>query len=190
MLFGGAGYPGGFADARRSGYQGYLGHGAARFYAKLGSMVIPPALKTYLIGGIAGTPTVMSRLAERITDWDARSAPERFTYREALAHLADWDGVFGERIRRILTEENPTLPDIDEGALAVEHDYANQDPLMIFERFEASRADLVAQLQGLSEDDWHRVGHREKVGDLNLLHLATMILGHDAYHIRQFSEAA
>jgi hypothetical protein len=152
-------------------------------------MTIPAALKTYLIGGIAGTPAVVSRLAERITDWDARSGPDRFTYREALAHLADWDAVFGERIRRIVAEDNPILPDIDEGELAVECDYASQDPLMIFDRFEASRAELVAQLHGLSEADWHRVGHREKVGDLNMLHLATMILGHDAYHIRQFSEA-
>ena len=182
--------PTSFPCAGGTGDKGDLRHRTAGVYAKLGDMTIPSALKTYLIGGIAGTPAVMSRLAESITDWDACSSPERFTYREALAHLADWDAIFGERIHRILTEEHPTLPDIDEGQLAVERDYASQEPGANLARFRESREALVAQLSALGEDDWHRFGFREKVGDLSLLHLATMILGHDAYHIQQFAEAS
>jgi hypothetical protein len=153
-------------------------------------MTFPPALKSYLIGGIAGTPTVVSRLAESIGDWDARSAPDRFTYREALAHLADWDAVFSERIHRILTEDHPILEDIDEGQMAIDRDYAHQDPEFNLARFHDSREALVGHLQAIKDDEWERIGHRVKVGDVSLLHLATMILGHDAYHVRHFAEAS
>jgi hypothetical protein len=153
-------------------------------------MPLPLALKTYLIKGIAGSPLVVSRLAENIMDWDIQSEPERFTYREALAHLTDWDAVFSERIHRILTEDHPVLADIDEGQLAIDRDYASRDPAENLVRFRDSRAALVGHLNAIEDDQWERTGHREKVGDVTLAQLVTMILGHDAYHIQHFSESS
>jgi hypothetical protein len=151
-------------------------------------MPLPLALKTYLIKGIAGSPLVVSRLAENITDWDVQSEPGRFTFREALAHLTDWDAVFSERIHRILTEDHPVLADIDEAQLAIDRAYASQDPAENLVRFRDSRAALVGHLNAIEDDQWERTGHREKVGDVTLAQLVTMILGHDAYHIQHFAE--
>jgi len=146
----------------------------------------------YVIDGIEGTPAVLSvvlaSLAENDSRWDARPDPDRFTLREMIAHLSDWDPIFVSRVERMRDETDPFLESVDEEALCQTNCYADQNPWVNFDRLKNSRPILVALMRALPAEAWGRTGNREFVGEIDLFHLATMILGHDSYHIRQVAE--
>ncbi|MBS1723888.1 MAG: DinB family protein [Armatimonadetes bacterium] len=155
---------------------------------------MPPAegVRNYLVTGIEGTPAVLKSLfadwREDDARWDERPDPERFTMREMIAHVADWDPIFLQRVSRLRSEDNPMLESVDEGELAKERDYASQSPTQNLRRLEGSRPELVALLRSMSESEWDRVGHRGGIGDVTMFDLVVTILGHDGYHTKQAAE--
>lgn len=155
-------------------------------------MPVPQGMLDYLVNGIASTPVVFEALLGDWTEddprWDARPDPDRFTLREMIAHVADWDDVFDRRFERIVLEDSPFLESIDEGTLCTERAYGSQSPVANLARHQAGRARLVRRLRDLPIEAWVRTAHREFVGDIDALQLATMVLGHDMYHLRQASE--
>jgi hypothetical protein len=144
----------------------------------------------YVLTGLETAPSVQEALCRGATEWDARPPGEdRFTLRESLAHLADWEPIWLMRTRRTVEEDRPTLPGIDEGELAVKNDYASSDPAESLRRYRAGRNDLVAFFRGLTPDQWSRTFTRDDVGEVTLFELASMVLGHDGYHFRHTLEA-
>jgi hypothetical protein len=143
----------------------------------------------YLLNGLDASPDIQQVLCARVVDWDARPGPERFTVRESLAHLADWEPIWLQRMMRTKAEDVPDLPDIDEGVMAIEHDYASSDPRVSLERYRSGRVALVTFLRGLSDSDWSRRCHREGVGEISMFEMAAMVLGHDSYHFKHTIES-
>ena len=154
--------------------------------------MLPPTALYYLLAGLEGTPDVLETLLYDLKPddarWDARPDPERFTLREIVAHLADWNPIFLNRIEQIRDEDKPFLADIDEGAIAVQNDYAHSAPHASLARFRADRATMLTTLRALPTDAWERVGHRDTIGFLTLENMATFILAHDSYHTRQTAQ--
>lgn len=152
--------------------------------------MVPAAARRYLRHGLDATPVVLDRLCAGITgdELDRRPDPERFTLREALAHMADWEPIWLDRIQRMRRENDPFLPSIDEGVLAVERDYAHSDAAESLARFRSGREDLSVVLGDLAEDEWERIGYRDQVGPLTIIDLAYFVLGHDGYHLRQIAD--
>lgn len=144
----------------------------------------------YLREGLEATPIVLGRLLERATEeiWDRRPDPQRFTPREAIAHLADWEPIWSERLERLRTEVDPLLPSRDPDQLAKEHDYANAQPRDSLRRFQEGRAQLLQRLAGLAPHEWGRTGRHGEIGTISIQDLAQLILGHDGYHLRQVAE--
>lgn len=145
----------------------------------------PDALRNYLIHGLEATPLALERILEGFEAWDDRLAPDRFSAREMIAHLADWEEIWRERIRRTVEEDCPSLPDMDEGAIALERNYATQDPIDNLQRFAGGRALLVEYLRPLPIETWTRTCVREGLGLLDCIQLVGIILGHDGYHVKQ-----
>ena len=154
-------------------------------------MLPPPALN-YILLALEGTPDVLESLLNAFAYddpvWDLRPNPDRFTLREILAHLADWEPIFLERITRMRDEDTPHLPDVDEGQLAVARDYAHVDAPASLMRFRQGRAQLLPVLRALPVEAWERPGFRERIGPLTLENLVVLILGHDGYHTRQIAQ--
>lgn len=149
--------------------------------------------RRYVLAGLTGTTTVIAVLLNNFSSddprWDIQPDPERFSLREMTAHLADWDEIWLERAVRIVTEETPELPDVDEGLIAVARDYAHQDPRANLARFATGRAKLVAYFDAVPEIAWSRKGNRPPtIGEIELDALAALILGHDGYHTKQTAE--
>jgi DinB superfamily len=147
-----------------------------------------PYIQRYILSGLRATPQVYTKLLEGITEEEAdrRPDPERFSIREAIAHMADWDEIFRTRGERIRDEEIPLLPGYDEGQLALERNYAAMPVAESLERFIASRATLLAFFESLTPEQWKRQGNRDEIGMIELSDLSVMILGHDGYHAEQF----
>lgn len=120
--------------------------------------------------------------------WDARPDPDRFTLRETLAHLADWEPVAHARIVRTATETAPFLPNWDENQAAITGGYAQISPQESLQWFTERRNATVAYLATLADTDWNRVARREGVGELSIERQAFLMLTHDGYHLRQAVE--
>jgi hypothetical protein len=152
-------------------------------------MIMTDVTHKYLIKALAGTPDVFdSILAGLKSDdprWDVRPDPERFTLREMVAHVADWNPIFEERIRRIRVEEEPVLPSYDEGQFAIDRDYAHSNPIANLNRFREGRATLVALYNEIRDDEWERVGFYAAVNRFTIETYLALMVGHDGYHTAQ-----
>lgn len=83
---------------------------------------------------------------------------------------------------RIINDDVPILPSIDEGDLAILNDYAHQSPTESLKKYVDAREKNVAFLRERKDTDWARQGNREGAGLMSLFEIAAMILGHDGYH--------
>lgn len=152
---------------------------------------MPPYVRKYLIDhALNATPGIISRFCANIPDSiaDQDQGPDRFTLREVLAHLSDWEPIWLERIQRIVQEDMPVLPNIDEGEMAVQNAYATIPVETSMENFTTGRAALTAYLASLPIDAFERSGIRPEVGTITIKDIATLVLAHDTYHIAQLAQ--
>ena len=154
--------------------------------------MMPDGVRNYVVAALAGTPDVVERLLAGLhaddPRWDFRPDPDRFTLREVVAHLADWEPIHLERIRRMQDEENPVMPNIDEEKMAIENDYAHSDPHGSLEWLRGGRVKIAERLKALGGSEWTRPGYREGVGPVTIEVLTTFVVAHDGYHTRQIAQ--
>jgi uncharacterized damage-inducible protein DinB len=136
------------------------------------------------------TPVTLRRILddvrpERQTE---RVAEDRFTLLEMVAHLADWEDLFLDRMR--LANEKPGSPVevYDEGARATEKRYAERDLQHELDVFENRRRDTLDFLRGLSAEDWQKTFVHPERGTMTIQDQVTMLLGHDLYHLEQATQ--
>lgn len=107
---------------------------------------------------------------------------------EILAHLRDWDEVYLERLRRILTEDRPTLETFDSDLWAIERDYHAQDPERVLASLRQLRKRLVDELEALPDESWQRTGQHPEAGDVTLGDLVRRIDEHDQQHLQDLRD--
>ena len=124
------------------------------------------------------------RFASLSTDDAMRPGPdEAFSPVEQCWHLADLEREgFGARIRRLLDEDDPFLPDFDGARLARERDYRSRSLEAGLSAFRAERSANLALLSTVASDQWSRAGRQEGVGRVALCDLPSMMAEHDASH--------
>ena len=152
---------------------------------------MPPYIRKYLIDeALSATPGIITRFCKGIPEHiaDQNQGPDYFTLREVLAHLADWEPIWLERIQRIVQEDIPVLPNIDEGEMAELNGYATTPVEVSLEKFATGRAALTAYLASLPNDAFERSGIRPEVGTITVKDIATLVLAHDTYHIAQLAQ--
>ena len=99
---------------------------------------------------------------------------------EQAWHLADLEVEgYGERIARILKEDDPELPDFRGDVVAEERKYLELDLEPALVRFAEARERNVRALESA---DLQRAGNQEGVGRVTLARLAEMMAEHDAGH--------
>ena len=154
-------------------------------------MLSPPG-HTYLVNALLHTPALLQTLLLPVPEsspvWDVRPDTDRFSLREIVAHLADWDDVWQERFARTRAETVPLLLRPDLAERAIECGYAFVDPQDALTRFAQKRLTLVEGLKIVSEADTHRVANLDRMGEMSLTGVVSLVLAHDAYHVRQVAE--
>jgi len=148
-----------------------------------------PYIQNYLFTALRSGPVLIAHLLEGVTDTeaDARPEPERFTIREIVAHLAEWEPILLERMRRIRDEDCPELPGYDEGQLALNHHYALSDLAEQLALFQQRRKTVVAFLEALTPEQWQRVGNRPEIGLISIEGIGLLMPLHDTYHAEQLA---
>src|SRR5262249_55808620 len=152
--------------------------------------MLPEKARYYVMQGLAGTPYVIDRLLGEAgpADFNRRPDPDRFTIREVMGHLADWEGVWLERILKMHDEDHPFLPGYDEGQWAIDHDYSHMDVSEQQARFRRGREKLVSTLKALTPEQWERTASHGEWGHVTIEGLAALVIGHDGYHMRQIAD--
>jgi hypothetical protein len=141
-------------------------------------------MKHYL-DTLAITPQLVRELVASAPDIDRKNG-DFFSIRESVAHLRDIDTLgYEQRIRLIVSEELPTLPDVDGGRIAVERGYAMLSIEPELAELERSRAASIALLRTLDDSALDRTAELETVGRVTLRDLLERWITHDSEHLAE-----
>jgi hypothetical protein len=113
-----------------------------------------------------------------------RGGPDgTFSPVEHCWHLADLETEgFGVRIRLLLDEERPFLPDFDGARVARERNYRARSLVEGLQAFRVARECNVALLRRVPDEAWSRSGVQEGVGEVRLLDIPRLMHEHDGSH--------
>lgn len=128
---------------------------------------------------------VLAALPTELLDRRADSA--RFTAREAVAHLADWEPIFRSRIETAHHHPGAPVQAYDESERATQNNYDKSHPPTEAQRFAEERKMTIALLRTLSPTQWYQAVDHPERGKMTIRDIASMLVGHDAYHIEQLA---
>lgn len=98
---------------------------------------------------------------------DARPAPDKWSAREIVHHLADSEMIAAARFRLLLAEDRPAIKGFDQDEFARRLHYGRSHEASL-ELFRSVRASTVELMQCLSEAEWLREGTHSEVGRFGL----------------------
>jgi hypothetical protein len=141
------------------------------------------------IGTLSRTPALLARVSAHVPDGLVRVRSGPFALVEHAWHIADLEREgFGERIRRLLAEDDPLLPDFDGERIARERGYVKLELAPALAAFAAARAETLGLFSSLSPAQWTRAGNQEGVGRVALADLPGRILDHDRAHANEIAD--
>ncbi len=121
--------------------------------------------------------------------WQSKPAGGGFSLVEHVCHLRDIDGDgYRVRLERMLTEQHPTLPDLDGDALARERVYQSADLATALTSFTATRLAIVARLAKLSPEERRRTGLMAGTTEITVEGLVAIMAAHDSEHLDQLND--
>jgi uncharacterized damage-inducible protein DinB len=113
----------------------------------------------------------------------ARPGPGTWSILELVIHLADSDAIVIDRMKRILTQENPTLLWADETAYVERlHNDAQslEDAALLFE---VGRRQFARVLRQLDDSQFDRIGTHDRAGVVSLAKLVRGYADHLDHHL-------
>lgn len=138
---------------------------------------------TRLVETLAGIPGKLTAAIENLPKEELIQELDGWTPLQILGHLKDAAVIYGQRVIRVATEDNPLLPGYDQDAYVAAGDYNNASPSDLLATIATARAETIALLEGLRNDDWHRPGVHGETGPLTLLSLAEHMVEHETSHL-------
>lgn len=118
----------------------------------------------------------------------ARPIAGKWSTLEVVAHLADFDPILADRMKRVIAEENPMLVGADENKFAAALAYMDRDLEEDIAIIELTRSQLARILRKLPESALQRVGNHTERGPRTLEQLLTTSIGHIPHHVKFIHE--
>jgi hypothetical protein len=142
----------------------------------------PEDLLEQVAVGMAEVRSAVASVPEKRRD--ARPSPEVWSVNAYVAHLADAAAVITERVRRIATEDNPSLAYHQQDDAADEGRYDEQPADRLLERLGGTVEEFVDYTRSLPPSAWSRTGVHALAGPVTLSEIA-----HDmAHELRHHAE--
>ena len=117
-----------------------------------------------------------------------RPIPGKWSTLEVVCHLADFEIVCGDRIKRVIAENEPAFssgdPDLFAARLAYYQRSIDEELLLI----ELIRKQMGRILRTLKAEDFQRRGIHSEAGPLTLETLVQRMTGHIEHHVRFIEE--
>lgn len=146
-------------------------------------------MQAYLLKGLELAATTYGRLLDAIPParLDESMGDGRFSPREVIAHVADFEPIFLERCKVAISTPGAVVPLRDESQMAIDNRYAESDVQERLKAFQSARAATVDFLRNLTSDEHKRDFTHPLHGRITLADMAGMVSGHDHYHLEQLS---
>lgn len=116
---------------------------------------------------------------------DFKPAPDRWSVRQIVAHLADAESANVVRLRQVISEENPTFFPFDQNAWAERTNYHKRKPSQSLDTMRQLRAENYELLKDLPPETFTRAGTHPRRGPLTLLDLLRLFAEHAENHAVQ-----
>jgi len=142
-------------------------------------------IDAYLAGPAALRKAAAGLTRDQLT---ARPVPGKWSTLEVVCHLADFDPILADRMKRVIAEDDPQLLGADEGRFAAAlayHDRDLEEELTILER---TRSQMARILRALPEAAFGRAGVHNERGPLTLERLLTIATNHIPHHLQFIAE--
>jgi len=143
-------------------------------------------IETYRRGAALVTEAVAGLSQEEL---DRRPAPEAWTAREIVHHLADSEMSSAIRLRRLIAEDDPEIVGYDEGEFARRLFY-DRPVQASLEAMKASRDTSAELLERLDDADWARTGTHTESGPYSIEMWLEIYARHGHDHADQIRRAA
>ena len=113
--------------------------------------------------------------------------PGKWSILEIVAHMRDMErDAYLTRYRRILAEDNPTLPDLDGDLIAIRDDYRSMKLPELMRDWLRARKECLKLLKSVKGARWERMGTHETAGPLSMdALLRRHAMGNDEAHLGQ-----
>jgi hypothetical protein len=121
----------------------------------------------------------------------ARPIPGKWSTLEVVCHLADFDVVYADRMKRVIAEDRPLLPSADENRYAAALAYQDRDLDEELTIVAHTRGQMARILRTLPEAAWKRQGvyrHQGKDEERTLERWVSIITPHIAHHAKFIHE--
>ena len=132
-----------------------------------------------------GELLAMSTTGAAGPELDFKPAPDKWSVRQVVCHIADSEAVAVMRIRQIAAEDNPTLQGFDGNLWADRLDYQRRKISQALETFRKLRTENHELLKSLPENAFARTGMHTESGRLTLLDLVKGNAEHVEEHVQQ-----
>ena len=148
-------------------------------------MEIERAIEEYLAGPKLLRDAIAGMSSEQL---DARPVPGKWSTREVVCHIADFELIYGDRMKRVIAEDEPTLFGCDPDVFATRLAYSSRDIEEELTIIDVTRSQMARILQTLKPQDFERTGRHSEDGPLTLETLLKRITGHIPHHVRFIEE--
>jgi hypothetical protein len=118
----------------------------------------------------------------------ARPVPGKWSTLEVVCHLADFDPIIADRMKRVIAEDRPALLGADETRFAAALAYHDRDLEEELSLVEKTRQQMARILRKLPDEALTRVGVHNERGPLTLEKLLTIGAGHISHHVKFIEE--
>ena len=143
-----------------------------------------PQLEQLIESYLAGIQTLHQAVAGMALEHLlARPVPGKWSTLEVVCHLADFDPIYADRMKRVIAEDRPTLLAADENLFASALAYHQRDLEEELTLIEQTRRQMVRILGTLPCEALDRVGLHNQRGPRTLADLLTSATAHIPHHV-------
>jgi hypothetical protein len=119
-------------------------------------------------------------------DW--RPTPEAWSARDVVHHVEDAELTGAVRLRRLLTEDAPSIPAFDEEVYRERLAYATRPIEPALDAIRAAHVTTAELLDGLTADDWARAGTHSDEGPYSIERWLAFHAAHTQEHAAQIRQ--
>ena len=142
-------------------------------------------IEQYLLG-----PEILRRAVSGMSDGELNATPiqGKWSARQVVMHLADFDLMYADHMKRVIAEDQPALADGDAERFASRLAYDTRDVDEEIWMIRAIRRHMAPILRNIDADAFVRIGLHGEEGPLSLRDLLERVTDHIPHHVRSIEE--
>ena len=143
-------------------------------------MTFEQRIESYLAG-----PELLAQSIRGMTDaqLDIAPVPGQWTTRQVVAHIADFEPVYADRMKRVIAEEQPTFFGGDPDLFAARLAYENRNMEEELNLIRAVRRHVARLFRSMDPAVLERTGNHSEDGPITLEVLLSRITDHIPHHV-------